>query len=85
VRTGPQARKQLKELGGAKGLELAKLARRERQRFDCATWLHKGRDMHRGQFKQEVERELTGKETEPWDIIYFELYQGQMPVIEASD
>jgi hypothetical protein len=30
VRTGPQARKQLKELGWAKGLELAKLARRDR-------------------------------------------------------
>jgi len=24
-----------------KGLELAKLARRDRQEFDCATWLHK--------------------------------------------
>ena len=39
----PQARKQLKEVGWAKGLELAKLARRDRQHFDCATWLHKAR------------------------------------------
>jgi hypothetical protein len=29
------------------------------------------------QFKQEVERELTGRETEPWEIIYFKLYQSQ--------
>src|ERR1039457_5894992 len=41
----PQARKQLKEVGWAKGIELAKLARRDRQHFDCATWLHKARQM----------------------------------------
>jgi hypothetical protein len=35
----PQARKQLKEVGWAKGMELAKLARRDKQHFDCATWL----------------------------------------------
>ena len=35
-------------------------------------------------FKQEVEKELTGRETEPWEIIYFKLYQSQMPVIEKA-
>jgi hypothetical protein len=35
-------------------------------------------------FKKEVERELTGRETEPWEIIYFKLYQSQMPVIERA-
>ena len=80
----PQARKQLKELGWAKGLELAKLARRDGQHFDCAIWLHKARQMPQKQFKQEVEKELTGRETEPWEIIYFKLYQSQMPVIERA-
>jgi hypothetical protein len=37
----PQARKQLKEVGWTKGLELAKVARRDPRDFDCATWLHK--------------------------------------------
>jgi hypothetical protein len=41
----PQARRELKEVGWTKGLELAKLARRDRQEFDCATWLHKARSM----------------------------------------
>jgi hypothetical protein len=41
----PQARKELKEVGWTKGLELAKLARRDRQHFDCAIWLHKARQM----------------------------------------
>jgi hypothetical protein len=80
----PQARKQLKELGWAKGLELAKLAKRDRQRFDCATWLHRALEMPKEQFKQEIEKELTGRETEPWEIIYFKLYQSQMPVIERA-
>jgi hypothetical protein len=79
-----QARKQLKEVGWAKGIELVKLARRDRERFDCATWLHKARVMPKEEFKQEVEKELTGKETEPWEIIYFKLYQSQMPVIEKA-
>jgi hypothetical protein len=80
----PQARKQLKEVGWAKGIELAKLARRDRQHFDCATWLHKARQMPKEEFKQEVEKELTGRETEPWEIIYFKLYQSQIPVIERA-
>jgi hypothetical protein len=40
--------------------------------------------MPQQQFKQEVEKELTGQETEPWEIIYFKLYQSQMPVIERA-
>src|ERR1700687_2547265 len=60
----PQARKDLKEVGWTKGLELAKVARRDGQRFDCATWLHKARALPREEFRREVERELTGKETE---------------------
>src|SRR5579864_8507090 len=80
----PQARNQLKEVGWAKGIELAKLARRDRQHFDCATWLHKARDMPKEDFKKEVEKELTGRETEPWEIVYFKLYQSQMPVIEKA-
>ncbi len=80
----PQARRELKEVGWTKGLELAKVARRDRQHFDCATWLHKAREMPKEQFKQEVEKELTGKESEPSEIIYFKLYKSQIPVIEQA-
>jgi hypothetical protein len=31
-----------------------------------------------------VERYLTGKETEPWEIIYFKLYKSQLPVVERA-
>ena len=36
------------------------------------------------QFKQEVEKELTGRESEPWEIIYFKLYKTQIPIIEQA-
>ena len=80
----PQVRRELKEVGWTKGVELAKLARRDRQGFDCATWLHKARAMPKDQLKHEVQKELTGQETEPWEIIYFKLYKSQIPVIEQA-
>jgi hypothetical protein len=80
----PQARKELKEVGWTKGLELAKLARRDGKRFDCATWLHKARELPKEQFKHEVEKELTGKEEEPSELIYFKVYKSQIPVIEQA-
>jgi hypothetical protein len=69
----PQARKQLKKVGWTKGLELAKLARRAGQHFDCATWLHKARELSKEDFQQAVERGFTRKMTEPWEIVYFKL------------
>ena len=81
----PQVRRELKQVGWTKGLELAKLARsRDGQGFDCATWLHKARVLSKDGFRREVEKELTGKETEPWEIIYFKLYKSQIPVIEQA-
>ena len=80
----PGTRKELKSVGWTKGLELAKLARAEGQRFDCATWMHKAREMPKEEFRREVEKELTGRETEPHEIIYFKLYKSQIPVVEQA-
>ena len=64
-----------------KGRELAKLARAEGQRFDCAPWVHKARSMPREDFRREVEKELTGRQEEPSELIYFKVYRSQIPVI----
>ena len=80
----PQARKELKEIGWTKGRELAKLARAEGQRFDCAPWVHKARTMPREEFMRAVEKELTGKEEEPSELIFFKVYKSQVPVIEQA-
>jgi hypothetical protein len=80
----PQARRELKQVGWSKGLELAKVARRDGQQFDCANWLHKAQEMPYEQFRREVEKELTGREAEPHEIIYFKIYKSQIPVIEQA-
>jgi hypothetical protein len=80
----PQARAELKQVGWTKGLELAKVARRDGQQFESAIWLHKARELPTEEFKREVEKELTGKEEEPSEIIYFKLYKSQIPVIEQA-
>ena len=75
---------QLREVGWSKAAELVKVARRDRENFDCATWLHKAKELPKEGFKSEVERHLTGKETEPWEIIYFKVYNSQLPVVEKA-
>ena len=80
----PEVKKELKQVGWTKGLELAKLARRQGQRFESATWLHKARRMPKVEFQREVERELTGKDSEPTELIFFKIYKSQVPVIERA-
>jgi hypothetical protein len=80
----PQIRRELKQVGWTKAAELTKVARSDGQQFDCATWLHKARELPKEHFKHEVEKHLTGKDTEPTEIIYFKLYKSQIPVIEQA-
>jgi len=79
-----QIRYGLKQVGWTKAAELAKVARRDGQNFDCATWLHTAKELSKDEFKRAVDRHLTGQETEPWEIIYFKLYKSQLPVIEQA-
>ena len=74
----------LREVGWSKAAEMVKVARRDGKDFDCATWLHKAKELPKEEFKREVERHLTGKETEPWELIYFKVYKSQLPVIEQA-
>jgi hypothetical protein len=71
-------------VGWTKAAELAKVARRDGQKFDCATWLHKAQELPKEEFKREVERHLTGQETEPWEMLYFKMYKSQLAVIEQA-
>ena len=80
----PQTRRQLKEIGWAKSLELAKLARRGGQNFNCATWLQRARELTKDKFRAEVERELTGEDREPWELVTFKLYKSQIAVIDRA-
>ena len=75
---------QLRDVGWSKAVELVKVARRDREQFDCATWLHKAKELPKEKFQGEVERHISGKETEAWEIIYFKLYKSQLPVVEKA-
>jgi hypothetical protein len=77
-------KQQLREVGWTKARELVKVARREGNEFDCAPWVHKAKELPKEAFKREVERHLTGRETEAWEIIYFKLYKSQLPVLEQA-
>jgi hypothetical protein len=79
-----QVHRDLREVGWTKAREMVKVARVEGQNFDCAPWVHKARAMPREEFKREVERHLTGKETEPWEMLYFKVYKSQLPVFEQA-
>lgn len=80
----PEVRRDLHEVGWTKGRELAKLARKQGQHFESAPWVHKARHLPREEFKREVEKELTGKDSEPSELIYFKVYKSQMPIIERA-
>jgi len=74
----------LKLVGWRKATELVRVARKDGERFDCALWVHKAREMPKEEFKRDVDRHLTGKDTEPWEIIYFKMYKSQLPIIEQA-
>ena len=77
-------KRELREVGWSKAAEMVKVARRDGERFECATWLHKAKELPKETFKRAVEQHLTGQEMEPWEIIYFKMYKSQLPVIEQA-
>jgi hypothetical protein len=77
-------RRDLREVCWTKAVGLAKVARSDPQHFDCATWLHKAKNLPKEEFEQEIERCLNGPDSEPCEIIYFKLYKSQLPVIEQA-
>ena len=79
-----QLHRDLEGMGWTKAKELVKVARRDGERFESAPWVQKASELPREEFKREVERYLTGKETEPWEILCFKVYKSQLPVIERA-
>ena len=80
----PQVRRELKQVGWTKGLELAKLARKQGEHFESATWLHRARQLPKADFQREIEKVLNGEDSEPSELIYFKVYKSQIPVIEQA-
>src|SRR5438270_4271722 len=79
-----QIKKHLPEIGWAKAAELVKVARSEREEFDSQRWIQNAQTMAKEQFRHEVEKHLTGQDSEPSDVIYFKLYKSQIPIVEEA-
>ena len=73
----------LAEIGWSKSIELTRLVRKQGDRFESATWLHRARQMPKEKFKQAVEEELTGRD-ESYDLVTFKLYKTQLAVVEQA-
>ena len=78
------SKRDLQQIGWTKARELVRVARADGQRFDCAPWVHKARELPRKEFPRAVEEHVTGKESEPWELLYFKVYKSQLLVIERA-
>ena len=79
-----QMHRELGTVGWSKATDLAKVARKDGRDFDSATWLHEAKRLSKEDFKSAVERHLTGREVEPWEIVYFKIFKSQIPIIEQA-
>jgi hypothetical protein len=75
---------EIEALGWSKALELAKVARSEGRHFDSATWLHRAKECTKQELKEEVYKYFTGEDYEPYEMVYFKLYESQLPVVERA-
>jgi len=75
---------EIESLGWSKALELAKVARSEGRHFDSATWLHRAKESTKQELKEEVYKYFTGQDYEPYEMVYFKLFESQLPVVERA-
>ena len=60
------------------------MARSEGRHFDSATWLHKAKESTKQELKEEVHKYFTGEDYEPYEMVYFKLFESQLPVVERA-
>lgn len=75
---------EIEALGWSKALELAKVARSEGRHFNSATWLHRAKECTKQELKEEVYKYFTGEDYEPYEMVYFKLYESQLPIVERA-
>jgi hypothetical protein len=79
-----QIHRELNGVGWSKAIDLAKVAHKDGRNFDSATWLHEAQRLSKEDFKLAVERHLTGRDVEPWEIFYCKIFKSQIPIIEQA-
>ena len=76
----------LEEVGWTKGLELTQSGQAGWvSSFDCATWMHKAREMPKEAVQAGGREGTDGSgDRSRHEIIYFKLYKSQIPVVEQA-
>src|SRR5437016_6295496 len=64
-------KRDLQQIRWTKVRKLVRVARADGQRFDCARRGHKASELPKEEFQRVVEQHLTGRESEPWELLYF--------------
>ena len=80
----PQARRELKEVGWTKGLELAKVGQEGWAGVRLCNLAAQSALSAEGRVQAGGGEGTDGRESEPWEIIYFKLYKTQIPVVEQA-
>ncbi len=60
------------------------MERSDGKNLDCAAWMHTARSLPAISSNARSDQHLTGKDTEPTEIVCFKFYQRQIPVIEQE-
>jgi len=71
-------------VGWTKGLELAKVARRDGQEFDCATWLHRARSLPKRRIQAGSGKGTDRQGNRTLGDYLFQTLQERIPVIEQA-
>ena len=74
---------EIENLGWSKALELAKIARSQGRKFDSQTWLNKAKESSKQGLRQAVQQ-FFGEDLEPYEMVYFKLFESQLPIIERA-
>ncbi len=52
--------------------------------LNSATWLHRAKECTKQELKEEVYKYFTGEDYEPYEMVYFKLFESQLPVVERA-
>ena len=80
----PAVKKELPEIGFCAAVELTKLIRVQRNRFNAPEWLAKARTLPKRKLQKEVQAALQGCPDSLCEIVCFRMAKSQLAVIERA-
>ena len=80
----PQVRRELKQVGWSEGTGVGQAGASAGAALRLCNLVAQSSSLPKEAFRRAVEKELTGRESEPSELIYFKVYKSQIPVIEQA-